>query len=112
MDAVQRLAGLDAIAELLVQPDAGALVERSPRCSGQPVEMKTVDPGDDPIRGCADICGEIADLVGAKCRSLCIDDLLHLAQRGAASEQFTRTQIAGASAQGRVVLEQMARQPQ
>ena len=112
MDPIERLALLDAIADLAEEPDAGALVDRRAGGPGQAVELQAVDLGNRAVVGGSDIEGQLADVVAAGRGALGIDDLLHFLQRRAAVEQFAGARIAAATAQLRIVFQQMRREPQ
>ena len=65
LDAVKRLALVDAVADLLEQVDAGTLVDLRACGSRQPVQLKAVNAGDHTA---ADGCdGEITDIGAAGC---------------------------------------------
>src|SRR5439155_2054757 len=98
VDSIERLASLDAIADLAEQPDAGALVDRRTGGSGQAVELQAVDFGNRAVvRGC-DIEGQFADVGTADREALGVDNALHLLQCRAAVEQFAGARVAAAAA--------------
>ena len=112
IDAVERLALLDPIADLLEHLDAGALVDRRAGGAREPVEPQAVDRLDHAVARRRDVGGQRAEIGAAVGRPLRLDDLVHLLERGAAVEQFLGAGIAGAAAQLGVVFEQMRGKPQ
>ena len=76
VDAVERLALIDAVADLLECLDAGALVDRRAGGARQPVEPQAIDRFDEAVARSMDLCGERAKLGCASGRALRVDDLV------------------------------------
>ncbi len=112
VNSIERLALLDAIADLAEQLDAGALVDRRARGPRQAVQLQAVDLGNGAVIGGTDVEGQLADIVAAGRGSLRVDDFLHFLQRRAAVEQFAGARVAGTATQLRVVFQQMRGKPQ
>lgn len=70
LDAVKRLALVDAVADLLEQVDAGTLVDRRASGSRQTVQLKAVNAGDHTAADGCDVKGEITDIGAAGCGPL------------------------------------------
>src|SRR5690349_2809219 len=84
VNAIDRFALLDAVADLLEDPNSGALVDRCAGHSSQAVEAQAIDAGHDAVVGGENVGFERAQSSLAGRGALSVDDLLHLLERGAA----------------------------
>ncbi len=107
VNAIERLALLDVVADLLEQPDAGTLVERSASGTCQPVQPQAIDRGDHALMRGLHVKTEMSELGAAIRRALGVDDLLHLLQGHATLEQLASARISGAAAQLRIIFQEM-----
>ena len=105
VNSIERLALLDAIADLAEQLDACALVDRRACGSRQAVQLQAVDLGNGAVIGGADVEGQLADIVAGPRWSLRVDDFLHFLHGRAAVEQFAGARITRAAAQLRIVFQ-------
>src|SRR3974390_1105598 len=112
VNPIERLAFLDAVADLLEDLDAGALVDRRAGDARQAVETQTVDCLDHAVARRRYVGDQRPEIGAAAGRPLRFDDLVHLPKSGAAFEQLTRPRIAATAAQGRGVFETVGGAPQ
>ena len=113
IDPIERFTFLDAVADLLEQPDAGALVDRRAGGACQPVQPQAIDAGNNavalrPSRR-NDQFPSSPRMPDGPCASMifCI-----CCERGPALEQLAGAAIAGAAPQLRIVFQQMGGKPQ
>ena len=81
-DAIERLALLDAIADLLEDLDARSLVDRGARRSREPIQSQAIDAGNHAIARCRHVDGQQAE-IGAADRGPCASMIFCICLRAA-----------------------------
>ena len=112
VDSIERLALLDAIADLLNSLMPAPLSIGAPAVRARRFNCRQSMLGNDAVAGGTDVESQFADIVAARRGTLRVDDLLHLLQGRTAVEQLAGARVSGAATELRVILQEMCGEPQ
>ena len=111
IDAIERLALLDAITDLLEDLDARALVDSAPAVRARRLRRRQsipeTTPSFDAVTSSVKVPNRLTDR-----RALSVDDLLHPFGARTAIEKLARARVTAAATQLRTICKQMSRKSQ
>ena len=111
IDAVERLAPPNVIADLLVERYAGTFCNGSAGQSRQPVQPEIIDRRDRTILLGNHFGGHMPECRARRWRPLCIDDALHCHHGCASVQQLHSTRVPCTATKARVIFQNMTCYP-